>query len=267
MIDGGWCGEDDVLLLDDQVFISHINSPSGVHRTADYLGGSCPLHQVVPAEVPNSPGKINVTITKVDDSTVAEAHRLRPLSGRGHFGNSNSNDERINEAAHDVLYGDDDDGMHAVLRHSSESVTNGGLSFEREEESGCEAADFKHAGFSVGILDVSISESDNPEEDSKKEPGQNVRESKDQKHHPPSDLHQGGKDVGHKQQPFLRNMAEHDVRAAFFTYVAVFVGSGSIFGLHGDFISAAHRRILSVMHLPEAAGNISKISYAKMQKQ
>lgn len=168
---------------------------------------------------------------KIDDGAVTEAHRLCPLSGRSHFGDNDPDDERVDEAAEDILYSDNDNGNHAVLGHSSEAVADGGLSFEREEERGCEAAHLVHAGFICVVLDVIVSKSDDPEEDSEEEPRQDVRQGKDQEHHPPSDLHQGGEDVGHKQQPLLRNMAEHDVSAAFFAYVAVFLWSRFVLSL------------------------------------
>lgn len=252
--DSGRCDQDDVPLLDDQVFISHVHFPCGVHRGADYLSASRPFHQVVPAEVTDSPGKTQVTITKVDDGTVTEAHCLRPFSSRRHFGDNDSDHEGVDEAADDVLDGDDNDGNHAVLRHSPETVTNGGLSFQRKEESGREAAHLVHAGVICVTFDVTVSESDDPVEDAKKEPGQDVRQGKDQEHHPPSDLHQSGEDVGHKEQPLLRNMAENYVTAAFLTHVSVFLRLMPIVSLNScDVIGGVHRFIL-FMHLPESAG-------------
>lgn len=255
--DGGRCDQDDVPLLDDQIFVGHIHFPRGMHCGADNLSASRPLHQVVPAEVSDSPGKTQVSIAKIDDGAVAEAHRLRPLSGRGHFGDNNSDDKRVDEAADNILYSDDDNGNHAVLRHSSETVANGGLSFKREEESSCEAAHLVHAGIVCVVFYVIVSESDDPVEDAEEEPGQDVRQGKDQEHHPPSDLHQGGEDVGHKQQPLLGNMAKHNVTAAFFAYVAVFLWLWSILSLHTDVIGGAHRCIL-FLHLPESVGKITK---------
>lgn len=236
----GRCDQDDVPLLYGQIFVGDVHFPGGMHRGADDLGSSRPLHQMVPAKVPDPPRKTQVTIMKIDDGAVAEAHRLRPLSGRSHFCDNNPDDERVNEAADDVLYSDDDDGNHAVLGHSSETVADGGLSFKREEECGCEAADLVDAGFICGVLEVIVSESDDPEEDAEEEPRQDVRQGKDQEHHPPSDLHQGGEDVGDKQQPLLGNMAEHDVRAALFAYVAVFLCLRSVLSLDTDVIGVSH---------------------------
>lgn len=257
MEDGGRRDQDDVPLLYDQIFVSHIHFPCGMHCGVDNLGTSRPLHQVVPAKVPDSPGKTQVTITKVYDGAVAEAHRLRPLSGWGHFSDNNSDHKRVDEAADDILYSDDDNGNHAVLGHSSETVANGGLSFEREEESSGEAAHLVHAGLICVVFDVIVSESNNPVEDAEEEPRQDVRQGKDQEHHPPSDLHQGGKDVGHKQQPLLRNMAEHDITAALFAYVAVFLWLRSNLSLYTDAIGGAHWWIL-FMHLAESVGKTAK---------
>lgn len=170
-----------------------------MHRGADDLGPSRPLHQMVPSKVPNPPGKTQVPVVKIDDSAVAEAHRLRPLPGRSHFGDNNADDKRVNEAADDVLNCDNDDGDHAVLGHSSETVADGGLSLEREEESGREAANLVHARFIHGVFDVIVRKSDDPEEDAKKEPRQDIRQGEDQEHDPPSDLHQGGEDVCDKE--------------------------------------------------------------------
>lgn len=257
MEDGCRCDQDDVFLLDDQIFVGDVYFPCGMYRWVDNLGTSPPLHQVVPAEVPNSPGKTQETIPKVDDGAVAEAHCLCPLSGRGHFGDNNSDDKCVNEAADDILYSNNDDGDHAVLGHSSETVADGGLSFKREEESSCEAAHLVHAGISVVILDVTVSESDDPEEDAKEEPGQDVRQCEDQEHHPPSDLHQSGEDVGHKQQPLLRNMPEHYVTVALLAYVAVFLWTRSILSPYSDVIGGTHWCIL-FMHLPESVGKTTK---------
>lgn len=236
--DGGRCDEDDVPLLDDQIFKDHVCIPCGMRHGADNVCMSRPLHQVVSAEVPDSPGKTQVAVTKIDDGAVAETHRLRPLSGRGHFGDNNSDDKCVDEAADDILYSDDDNGCHAVLRHSSETVANGCLSFKREEESSCEAAYLVHTDVICVFFHVTMSQSDDPVEDAEEEPGQDVRQGKDEEHHPPSDLHQCGEDVCHKQQPLLWNMAEHDVTAAFFAYVAVFLWS--ILSLHTVF-GGAHR--------------------------
>lgn len=81
-----------------------------------------------------------------------------------------------------------------------------------------------------------MSHGNDPEEDAKEEPGQDVRQGEDEEHHPPSDLHQGGEDVGDKQQPFLRNVAKHNVAVSFFAYVAAFLGLRSVLGLHAEII-------------------------------
>lgn len=232
--DGGGRDQNNVPLLDDQILIGHVHFPCGVHRGLNDLGPSRPLHQVVPAKVPDSPGKTQEAVTEIDDGTVTETHRLCSLSGRGHFGNNNPDDERIDEAADDVLHGDDDDGNHTVFGHSPETVADGGLSFKREEKSSCEASHLIHAGVVCLVADVTMSESNDPEEDAEEEPGQDVGQSEDQEHHPPSDLHQGGKDVRHKQQPLLGNMAENDVTVSLFPYVAVFLRPRSVLGLHAE---------------------------------
>lgn len=127
-------------------------------------------------------------VTEVDNCMVAEANCLRPLSGRSHFGHHNPDDKSVDEAADDILYGDDDDSNHAVLRHSSEAITNGGLGFQRKEESGCEAVHLIYTRVFIVVFDVSMSQSNDEEEYPKKEPGKDVRRCKDQEHHPPSDL-------------------------------------------------------------------------------
>lgn len=257
--DGGGCDQGDVPLLDDQVLVGHVHFPRGVHGGVDNLSTSRPFHQVVPAEVPHPPGEAQVTIVKIDHSAVAEAHRLRSLPGRRHLGDDDPDDEGVDEAADDVLYGDDDDGDHAVLGHPSEAVPDGGLSFEREEESCGEATHLVHAGVVRLVFDVAVSEGDDPEEDAKEEPRQDVGEGKDQEHHPPSDLNQGGEDVGHKEQPLLWNMAEDDVTVAVFTYVAILLTLTAIFSPNTDLIRRAHRFIL-LLHFPEPVGkNINNI--------
>lgn len=128
--DGGWCDQGDVPLLYDQILVGHVHFACGMSRGVDKLGPSRPLDQVVPPKVPDPPGKAQVPVMKVDDGAAAETHRLRPLSGRGHFGNDDSDDECVDEAANDVLYRDDDDGDHAVLGHPPETVADGGLSFQ-----------------------------------------------------------------------------------------------------------------------------------------
>jgi len=253
--DGGGCDQGDVPLLDDQVFKRHVHFPRGVHRGADDLSASRPLHQVMTAEVADSPGKTQVAVAEIYDGAVAEAHRLRPLPGRGHFGDDDPDDERVDEAADDVLHGDDDDGDHAVLGHSPETVADGGLGFEGEEESSGEAAHLVHAGVTRGVPVVAVSQSDHPVEDAEEKPRQDVRQGEDQEHHPPPDLHQGGEDVRHEQQPLLGNAAEHHVAAALFAYVAVFLRLRSILGLYVGV--GAHCCILFI-HLPEPEGEDSK---------
>lgn len=249
--DGGGCDQDDVTMLDDQVFVGDVRCPGGVHCGADYLSASRPLHQVVSAEVSDSPGKTQTPIAKIDDGAVAEAHGLRPLFGRGHFGDNYPDDKGVDEAADDVLYRDDDNGDHAVLGHPSGTVADGGLSFKREEESRREAAHFVHAGVVCVVFDVVVSESDDPVEDAEEEPGQDVGQGEDQEHHPPSDLHQRGEDVGHKQQPLLGNVAENHIAAALFAYEAAFLRLRSVLRLHADVIAGTHWFIL-FRHFPES---------------
>lgn len=211
-----------------------------MHRGADNLGASCPLHKMVPSEVSDSPGQTQITITKIYDGAVAESYRLRPLSCRGHFCDNNSNDKRVNEATDDILYSNDDNGDHAVLGHPSGTVANGRLSFKGEEESGCEAVHPVNTGFECVFSGVTVSESDDPIDDAEEKPRQDVRQGKYQEHHSPSDLHQGCENVGNKQQPLLWNMAEHNVTAALFAYVAVFFWLWSILSLLNDVTGGAH---------------------------
>ncbi len=102
--------------------------------------------KVLVAEVADAEDETEPAVALCDDSVLGEDDRLGAAARSGELREDQAHHEGLDEAAQDRLEGHEDHGLRAFGGGLPAAVANGVLGFQREEEAGGEAVNFKDAG-------------------------------------------------------------------------------------------------------------------------
>ena len=167
------------------------------------------LHQVALAEVAHPPHEAELAVPHGNHGVVAEDQRLVSLLGLGHLGHYRTDDEGVDDAAHDGLKDHHEDGHGALVCDAAEAVADGGLRLDGEKEGSREAVDLGHTGFALlGRIQVPVEQRDQPKHTAEEEPGEHESQAEDDQHPPPADVHARGEDVGQVPLALLAHVDE-----------------------------------------------------------
>lgn len=175
------------------------------------------LYQMALSQVGYTPHEAELSISHGHHGSLAKDQGLIALLRLGDLGHDCTNDESINDAAHNALQNHSQHSGWTLFCHVAKAIPNGSLGLQGEEEGSHETGDLREAGLG-GFLEVRceipMQCSNEPEDEGKEKPGKHKRETEDDQHPAPADVHTSGEEVSEVPLALLAHIDKPHIAVA-----------------------------------------------------